>query len=152
MALVPAVNQTTTDSAFWFLLTLTSASGDVSRFVNNLEDVISRGDTYLAYPFEVTLAADDLDTRPQLALRIDNVDQAIIGHIRQSLAPPVATLELVLSASPDTVEMSIGYLRLMNVTYDAQSITGVLTPHDILDLPAVDSVYTGVEFPDLAYA
>jgi hypothetical protein len=39
----------------------------------------------------------------------------------------------------------------VNVQYDALSVTGTLQPVNFLNAPAVDSLYTGIEFPDLVW-
>ena len=151
MALEPVVNASATDEAFLFLLTITDSSGDVLRVVNNNEEVISRGNTFIAYPFSIILANDDGNTLPVLQLTIDNVDQMIVEGIRESLQPPMFLLELVLSSDPDTVEKSISQLRLGNIKYDALSVTGILTPMNTLTRRFPAESYTPVNYPGLFY-
>ena len=56
MPLVNLVNEQHSDVAYFFLMTITDPeSRTVINVVNNLEDVVSRGVTYSAFPFEVQL-------------------------------------------------------------------------------------------------
>ena len=151
MSLTTAVNASTTNSAFFFLLTITSGELPPLRVVNNLEDVVSRGETFMAYPFALVLGSDAPDTQPSVQLTIDAVDQQVIEYIRNLETPPEILLELVLSTSLNTVDKSIDFLRLSNVTYDAFTITGTLLPVDFLSQQAVGFNYTGAEFPGLVW-
>lgn len=152
MALTPQINQSILDDIFLCLMTVTSADGnDTARLVNNNEDVVSRGNTYLAYAFSIVLPIDDPDQAPSVRLTIDNVDRRITEFIRALIDPPTFKIEVVLSSAPNTVERTIDFLSLTEVTYDALQVSGTLVPLDPLSLPAIDSVYTGTEFPDLVY-
>ncbi len=153
MALAPTINQSSTSEVFLALATVFDATGgDPFRFVNNNEEVVSRGQTYVPYPFSIELPIDDGEQIGQASLTIDNVDLAITRYLRATLEPPQFLFEIVLSSSPNIVERSVGYLTLSDVTYDSTSITGTLIPMHPLSMPAIDSVYSGVEFPDLVYA
>lgn len=152
MALEPRIYQQSLDEALLVLITITSADGErVSRFVNNNESVESNGNTFLAYPFTITLPSDTEEVS-YAQLTIDNVDRQITEFIRELLEPPTFKLEVVFSGSPDVVERSIDYLRLSTVDYDALSVTGTLVPLDKLSVRAVDATYNGVEFPDIFYS
>lgn len=152
MSLLPAAFDQTTDQAFFVLLTIESQGAlQPLRVVNNNEIVSSRGEDFLPYPFSITLLSDSAESRPQITLTIDNVDRAITRYVRETLQPPILTLEIILSGSPDTVERRIDFLRLSNVRYDALSVSGTLTPVDSLNRSVVRRFYDPVEFPDLHY-
>ena len=152
MALTPEINQSTTDVAFFALLTFTSANGaDVIRVVNNLEDVVSRGETYTAYPFEIVLPEDTDGQTPIAKLTIDNVDQSLVKMIREMLDPPTLKVEIVLSNALDVVERTVDFLRLSKVQYNASQISGDLVPFDLLAAPAIDHTYDPIEFPAVFY-
>ncbi len=150
MALLPVVNQSSTNQAFLFLLTFTTP-GSVIRVVNNNEDIVSRGETYTAYPFNIVLDADTGEKQPEIKLTIDNVDQYLVEMIRGLLDPPAIKLELILSGSPDTVEKTIDYLRLGNVNYDAMSIQAIMRPINILQRKFPSTSYTASRFADLFF-
>lgn len=150
MAITPAIYQTTTDEAFLWLLTITSPT-ETLRVVNNMEDVVSRGQTYTAYPFNISLPVEDGSKALSLTLTIDNVDQLLIESIRGFLEPPTMKLELVLSSDFDTVEKKIDFLRLSNVEYDQLQIRGQLKPNNVLGNSFPATSYDPAQFPALFY-
>jgi hypothetical protein len=150
MALQPTINLPEVDVAFWFLLTI-KANKDTIRVVNNYEDVVSRGDTFMAYPFALALPADDGEAMPELMLNIDNVDQRLVKAIRELLEPPDVTFEMVLSSAPDTVERTIDFLRADFVSYDAMGIQMRLRPNSIMGRNFPTSRYLPGRYPDLAF-
>jgi len=150
MALQPTINLPEIDVAFWFLLTI-KAAGDTIRLVNNYEDVVSRGETYMAYPFSLALPADTGEALPELTLTIDNVDQRLVKAIRELLEPPEITFEMVLSSAPDVVERTIDFLRADFVSYDAMGIQMRLRPTSIMARAFPSSKYTPGTHPDLAF-
>lgn len=150
MAITPAIYQTSTNEAFLWLLTITSAN-ETLRVVNNMEDVVSRGNTFTAYPFNISLPVEDGAKELALTLTIDNVDQMLVEAIRGFLEPPMMTLELVLSSDFDTVEKKIDFLRLANVEYDALQIRGSLKPINVLGNSFPASNYDPAQFPSLFY-
>lgn len=152
MALVPAVNNSSTTEAFFVLVTFTSPeTGEVFRVVNNLQDVTSRGQVYTAYPFSISFPSDVEGEQRRATITIDNISRDITRYVRESLDPPDVKIELVMSSTPGTVEKTIDFLRLVSVEYDAFTVTGTLEPYDFMSLPAIDSIYAGTEFPDLVY-
>ncbi len=149
--LVEATNASTTGSAFLVLLTITAGDLDPLRVVNNLEPVVSRGNTFIAYPFSIIRASNLADAQPTVSLTIDNVSQEIISYIRGFEDAPVVKIEIVLSTSPNRVDLAINFLRLASVSYDALKVSGVLMPIDFLTARAVSSTYRGSEFPSLVW-
>jgi hypothetical protein len=150
MAIAPAIYQTSTNEAFLWLLTITT-SNETIRLVNNMEDVVSRGDNYTAYPFNISLPVEDGSKQLSLSLTIDNVDQVLIEAIRGFLEPPVMKLELVLSSDFDTVEKKIDFLRLGQVEYDQLQIRGQLKPNNVLGNAFPATSYDPAQFPALFY-
>lgn len=150
MAIKPAIFQSTTDEAFFWLLTITSAD-ETLRVVNNMEDITSRGNVFTAYPFDISLPVEDGSKQLSLTLTIDNVDQVLIEALRGFLEPPTMTLELVLSSDVDTVEKRIDFLRLANVEYDQLQIRGQLQPNNVLSNAFPASNYDPAQFPSLFY-
>ena len=123
-----------TDEAWLILLEIDHATlAQPIRVVNNNEDIISNGQTFLAYPFEIVLANDDGEKLPQVSLSIDNVDQTIIRAIRGMGTPPTVDIMLILSDFPDSVEIQISDMTLRGVSWTAQSVTGILYIEDILN-------------------
>lgn len=150
MAITPAIYQSTTNEAFLWLLTITTSKENI-LLVNNMEDIVSRGKKYTAYPFDISLPVEDGSKALALTLKIDNVDQVLIESIRGFLEPPVMKLELVLSSDFNTVEKKIDFLRLSNVEYDQLQIRGQLKPNNVLGNSFPASSYDPAQFPALFY-
>lgn len=135
-----------------YLVLLTIDHDDLSapiRVVNNSENVESDGETYLGYPFEITLPADQDENLPAATLTIDNVDRTIVNAVRTITGPATASVSVVLASSPDTVEVGPYELTLRNVTWDALKVTGTLTSEDILNEPFPGEFMTPDNFPGL---
>lgn len=98
------------------------------RFVNNLSDVVVSGDTFTAFPFQVTLPDDADEGVPKLKLIIDNVDRRIVQTIR-SLPPspaPTVRVDIFLASQPTVLEASFPDLVLRQVDYDVFTVSGDL--------------------------
>lgn len=91
------------------LLTIDHPSllGSVVRLARNNENVTSRGETFLAFPFEITLPSDEDGRIGNAQLTIDNIDRTLLVQLGSITTPPDVTLEVVLSESPDVVDMSV---------------------------------------------
>jgi len=149
--LVEAVNASTTGAAFLTLLTITAGALPPLRVVNDMQPLVSRGLTFIAYPFSIVLASSLADAQPTVSLAIDNVSQDLIEYIRGFEDTPTVKVEMVLSSSPDRVDRAINFLRLSSVTYDALKVSGTLMPIDFLTARAVDEIYNGSSYPSLVW-
>jgi len=122
-----AVNAAETSEAFLILLTIDHSSlGSPFRFTSDGVDTVSRGDTYIQYPFDIQLPPNDTDVLPSITLTIDNVHRTLVETIRTISSPPSITVEVVLGSDPDTVEMSLPDFILTDVSYDRLTIQGTL--------------------------
>lgn len=147
-----AANRSISADAFLVLLKMTAVKGgDELRVVNNNADITSNGEVYIGYPFAITMPPDGDTKSPSVRIEIDNIDPIITEMIREFSEPPDVEIHVVLASDPDTYEKSIGALKLTQVTYNAQSVSGTLEPIDLMATPAVDEVYDGVRFPDLVW-
>lgn len=121
-------------SALFYLVTLTSSEwGAPIRLVNNQTDIVSRGDTFTAMAFDVSLAVDDGKTLPAMQFTMDNVDRSLIREIRTLLEPPTLLLEFILSNDVDTVEIAFPDMKVNTVSYDVNTIRLGVTVSDILN-------------------
>lgn len=124
------------ETAEVFLLLLTIAHPNLSppiRVVNNQQDITSGGDTYTAFPFEITLPDEKEESIPWMRLAIDNVDKQIVQAMRSLTSPPTITLTVVLASQPDTVEVSFTGFVLRDVTHNALVVEGSLMLEDVLN-------------------
>ena len=110
---------------------------------------ISRDETYLFLPFEVTLGDDRDDVPTRVELRLDNADRALVGLLREVSSPPVIEVEMVLSGSPDLVEVSLPALRLADVRYDAAGISAELVVDGLQGEPYPAARFDRSRFPGL---
>jgi len=68
-AALASMNAQATGEVWLVLLTLSHPTlATPIRLVNNNEDVVSRGSTFLAFPFEVELPGEDPDQPPKAML------------------------------------------------------------------------------------
>lgn len=119
------------------------------RFANNTQSVMSRGELFVAFPFEVELPSSEQDTIGEARLRIDNVDRMIVDTIRTILSPPDLKFEIVLASQPDVVEVFYDGLVLRNTTYDALIVSGGMKFEDIMSEP-VSLQMTPSRFPSMS--
>ena len=105
------------------------------RVVNNTEDVVSNGDTYVGYPFEIALPPDTDQGLVNASLRIDNVDRQIVDALRVVSTPPTVAISVILSSSPDTLEAGPFNMTVEAADYDALTVTFTLAFENILNEP-----------------
>lgn len=146
------------DSVWCLLVTLSHpALAKPIRVVNDIVPadengdmyVMSRGEKFVCYPFEVDLPADDGESVSQVSISIDNVDREIVDNLRAIKTPPTVALEVGLAESPDVIEAGPYTMSLVSAEYDALAITGELAFEPILSASAVSGRYTPAEYPGL---
>ncbi len=119
------------------------------RVVNNNVDIVSNGDTYTAFPFEITLPDNLGDATPRAKLRIDNVSREIGQAIRLISTPADVTIQVVRQDALDTVEMTWPAMRLTNVRYTALTVEGDLEFENLTREPYPAHTFSPAEFPGL---
>lgn len=119
------------------------------RLTNNAVNIDSNGDTYLALPFEITLAHDSGDTLPRLKAKIDNVEDTIVSTIRSLTTAPTISVNIVRGDDPDTIEISFPNFTLADARYSAVSIEGEFTLQHYLNEPFPSDSFTPARFPGL---
>ena len=111
-----AAHAETSDKVWLVLLEIAAAGLAVPiRVVNDNQDIMHQGSTFIGYPFEVELPPENQD-RPMIArIRIDNTERLIVDEVRSISEPPSVTLRVVLADQPDTIEVEYAGMRLRNV-------------------------------------
>ena len=142
-----SINAQQTGEVFHVLLTIENSGGMPIRMTDNTEDVVSRGTTFIAYPFALELPSDEAGNISQARLSIDNVARALVDEVRTLAEPLVLTIEVVAASTPDTVEYSAADYTLKNVTYDALTISGTLTQENYLSEPYPKDIMSAATFP-----
>jgi len=119
------------------------------RVVNNTEDITSNGNSFVAFPFDITLPDARDDAPPRARLAIDNVSREIAEAVRSITTAPTVTIEIIRAADPDTVEISWPFFRLRNVKWDVAKVTGDLTLEDFTSEPYPAGIFSPASFPGL---
>lgn len=118
------------------LLTIEHPSITPIRVVNNNENIVSNGNTFIAFPFNITLPSDSED--PGLAeLQIANVDRSMIEAIEAITTPATCKVQIILASTPSTIEYEWSNLVLRNATADDVTITAQIgnPPIDAMPYP-----------------
>lgn len=137
-----------TDEVFLILVKIDHADLDQPiRVVNNIEEIVSGGETYVGLPFEVELP-DEGDRPGEARLSVDNVDRRIVEAIRTISTPPSVTIKVVLASQPDTIEYQLDGLTMRDVSYDAATVQGYLRYEDLSSENVADMIVPS-RFPGL---
>lgn len=139
-----------TGEAIIILLTLSEASLPAPiRVCTAGEDVVSNGETYQAFPFEITMPDDTDEAPPTVRLTIDAVDRRIIEAVRAAEGAIAVQMQIVFSSDLDQVEVMPGEFKLTEVEYSALSVEGTLSFEDILSEPYPADTFTPAKFPGM---
>jgi Domain of unknown function (DUF1833) len=136
------------DDPFLMLLTFT-APLETIRLANNTQDVISRGETYFAFPMKIRLPADDGESNREVDLELDNTTIELIDLIRTITSPVPAKIEMVLASDPNTVQVLIEDLKMKGATYNKNSLSVKLVFDGFLNTAMTSESYTPSNFPGL---
>jgi len=147
-AVTQALSQHATDP-FLVLLTLTHATLPAPIYVvRNRKAIVSRGNTYLAYPFTIALPTDN-DDAPQGKIAVANVSRQISQALERCVYPPECLIELVLASTPDTVERAWSGFSFTEVQWDAFRVTATLQVLGYWDEPWPGVFMTPQNFPGM---
>jgi hypothetical protein len=116
--------------------------------VNNDEEIVSNGKTYLPFPFQPTWPTDKGDELPQASLVIDNIDRSIQLALKACRTAPKCKMILVLASQPDTIEASFP-LIIKSVKLNQATIQATLTGPLILNEPFPWIKYNPHDYPAL---
>ena len=135
---------------FLTLITLThdSFAGPI-RLVNNSEAIVSRGETFLAFPVKIQLPVDDGETGREVKIEFDNVALDLINEIRTVTTPISVTLEMVLASMPDAVQIELAELVLGNLNYNKTRISASLIMDGFLSTELTSEKYTPSAYPGI---
>jgi len=127
------LSQETSDGLITLLTIKHDSLPEPYRFCDNSEDIDSREETFLAFPFNLSLPDEKNDEIPQARLSIDNVDRLLVESIRSIQSEVEIVIEIVLLSDPDTVEVGPFRFGLRNVRYNSTTIEGTLQYENLLD-------------------
>lgn len=129
------------------------ADGYVGRISETDMDVtygvVSNGQSYTFIPMTITLPSENEAQAPRCSLTLYDVTRYITPIIRTITAPPRIKLELVLSKSPNVVEISFSDFYITNFTYNSESVTAELSMIDYEREPFPMHSFTPRYFPGM---
>lgn len=138
------------DDPFLILLTLSHETFATDfRLVNNSVNVVSRGETYLAFPFQITLPIDDGETAREFAIQFDNVSLFILDGIRTATTPIRVNIEMILASIPDAVQFSFGEAEIRTISYNQSTVQANLYLDSFLNTEMTSETYKPTNFPGL---
>lgn len=114
-----------------------------------LYGVISRGDSFTFLPVQITLPSEEEAQAPRASLSINDVTRYLTKTIRDLTGPPRIKMELVLSKSPNVVEVSFDYLYISSITYNRDSVNCELTMINLDREPFPVHTFSPRYFPGL---
>jgi hypothetical protein len=134
---------------FLTLITLTHESFSTIRLVNNSVDIVSRGETFSAFPVKITLPVDDGESAREVRMEFDNVGLEILDEIRSVTTPIGVKLEMVLASIPDAVQIELGELAIHQINYNKSRISAVLIMDGFLNTEITSEKYVPSIYPGI---
>jgi len=147
-----AVTAQETENVFLHLITIEVSGGALVRFVDNNQDIVSRGDTFTAAAFTVILPEQSESSPRPCRLAIDNTDLAIYQHIKQAAGLTVTVWVCVIMAdAPDVYERGPLKYLLRNVQVTTETISGELHDFYLSDRRFPKDTYAPEDFQGLFF-
>jgi len=141
-----------TEKVFLHLLTIETSGGAILRFVDNNQNITSRGIEYFAAAFTIILP-EQTDNAPRpCRLAIDNTDLAIFQNIKQAVEQDIfVTVCVIMADTPDVYERGPLKYRLRNVRASKETIEGEVYDFYLLDRKFPRDTYTPEDFEGLYF-
>lgn len=120
------------------------------RVVNDMTDVTSNGNLYIAYPFKCVLPDDYENQLPKAQIVIDNVGRDLMYWIETTGGGQNSscTFKQILRSNPDIIEWQIT-MNLYNVQVTMESVTAELGFENLFSKPAISRRYRPDTSPGL---
>ncbi len=129
------------------------ADGFTKRISETESEVIygvtSNGLDYTFLPMQISLPSEDEAQAPRCSIVMHDVTRHLTPIIRTITSPPRIKLELVLSKTPDVVEVSFTDFYINNFTYTSDSVTADLAMIDYEREPFPMHSFTPRYFPGM---
>lgn len=108
------------------------------RVVNDMQDLTSNGNLFIACPFRYVLPDDFENQLPKARLAVDNVGRDLMYWIETSAGGNGSTVKMmqVMRSRPDTIEWSIT-MNLYNVQVTMKEVSAELGFENLFAKPAV---------------
>jgi hypothetical protein len=139
-----------TDDVVTILLTINHPSiTEPIRVCLDNANIVSRGDTYVSFPFSLVLPDDTNDNPPAATIEISNVDKQITDALQTITSPPTLLMEIIRVADPDVVEISLPEFTMTQVKIDVMTIQASLAIENMAIEPYPSAQFTPSGFPGL---
>ena len=112
------------------------------RVVNDMQDLTSNGNLFIACPFRYVLPDDFENQLPKARLAVDNIGRDLMYWIETSAGGNGSTVKMmqVMRSRPDTIEWSIS-MNLYNVQVTMREVSAELGFENLFAKPAVALQY-----------
>ena len=129
------------------------ADGFTQRLSETTQDVlygvISNGVEYTFLPMEIALPSEEEGRAPKASIVMKDVVRYLIPTIRNLSYSPKIKLQLVLSKTPDVVEISYNGFYIISFTYNAEQVTAELSMVNYEREPFPAHSFSPAYFPGL---
>jgi hypothetical protein len=145
------VNATGADESPLYLLEIDHPTfAQPIRVVNDTQDLVSNGQTYVAFGFRCWIPDQKSGQMPRARIAVDNVGRELVGPLEDSDGGEGATVRVmqVLRSAPDVIEFEVT-LDLKNVELGNMEVAGELGFEDILNRTGVVASYRPDTHPGL---
>lgn len=112
------------------------------RVVNDTQNIVSNGNTFIAYPFKFVLPSDYENQLPKAKIAIDNVGRDLMEWIESSAGAAGATIRFmqIMPSRPNQIEWEIT-MSLYNVQVNPVEVTAELGFENLFAKPAISIQY-----------
>jgi hypothetical protein len=147
-----AVTAPETEKVFLHLLTVETSGGAALRFVDNNQNITSRGNEFYAAGFTVILPEQTGDAPRPCRLAVDNTDLSIFQTIKQAVGQDVTvTVCVIMADTPDVYERGPLKYRLRNVKANKDAVEGDLYDFYLIDRTFPKDTYSPDDFEGLYF-
>jgi hypothetical protein len=117
--------------------------------VSNTVDIESRGQTYQAFPMNITLPADDGESAREVFIEFDNVSLELISELRKITTPIDVKIEMVLASLPDDVQVALEELKMGSINYNEKRVRANLYLDNFLNTEMTSEKYVPSKYPGI---
>ena len=151
-AATAAVLAPETEKVFLHLLTIETSRGAVLRFVDNNQNITSRGFEFTAAGFTIILPEQTGDAPRPCRLAIDNTDLSIFQTIKQAVGQDVAvSICVIMADTPDVYERGPLKYKLRNVKATKETIEGEVYDFYLSDRKFPKDTYSPEDFQGMYF-
>jgi predicted RNA-binding protein with TRAM domain len=151
-AAASAVLAPETEKVFLHLIAIETSGGATLRFVDNTQNITSRGDVYTAAGFTIILPEQSAGAPSPCRLAIDNTDLSIFRTIKQAAGQTVTvSICVIMADTPDIYERGPLKYRLRNVKATKAVIEGEVYDFYLADRKFPKDTYAPDDFEGMFF-